>query len=124
MRDYFICHSERIFKKQLTMEEINSGYHACVTQRGTYEPTFRTKINLHEKGVTFWDPASQMRGPPDSWVGVSAIPLLHVSHLWIMGREFGVVLNCTDLQLYDAQPRACPFVRTRSSVQPEAEPPQ
>ena len=121
MKDYLICHSERIFKKQLTIEEVNSGYHACVTQRGTYEPTIRTKVNLHEKGVTFWDAEGNMRSPPDSWIGVSAIPRLHVSHLWIMGREFGVVLNCTDLQVYDAEPRMCPFARTCSFVQPEAE---
>ena len=65
-----------------------------------------------------------MRGPPESWIGISAIPRLNVSHLWIMGREFGVVLNCTDLQLYDAEPRSCPFARTRSFVQPEADNPQ
>ena len=65
-----------------------------------------------------------MRAPPDSWVGLSAIPRLHVSYLWIMGLEFGVVLTCTDLQLYDAEPRECPYARTRSFVQPEGDPPQ
>jgi len=121
MKDYLMCHSERIFEKQLTVDEINSGSHPVVTQRGSYDPTFRTKVNLHDKGVTFWDSDGSMRGPPKIWVGRTAIPRLHVSHVWIMGREFGVVLTCTDLQLYEAEPRECPFARTRSFIQPEGE---
>ena len=108
-----MCHSERIFKRQLTMDDIESGYHSVVSQRGTYDPTFRTKINLHEKGVTFWDPDGNIRGPPDNWIGISAIPRIHVSHLYLMGRDFGVIFNCTDLQIFDAQPRECPIARTR-----------
>ena len=123
-RDYLMCHSERIFKKQLTMKEINSGYHPTITQRGSYDPTFRTKINMHEKGVTFWDSNGQVRAPPDSWVGLTAIPRLHASHVWIMSREFGIVLTCTDLQIFESEPRECPFARTRSFVQPETDPPQ
>jgi len=107
--------------QKTAIEEINSGYHPCINQRGSYDPTFRTKINLHEKGCAFWDSDGQMRAPPESWVGLTAIPRLHVSHLYIMGREFGVVLTCTDLQLYEAEPRVCPFARTRSFVQPEGE---
>ena len=65
-----------------------------------------------------------MRPHPESWIGLTAIPRLHVSHLWIMGREFGVVLNCTDLQVYEPERLACPFlVRARSFVQPEPDPP-
>ena len=42
-----------------------------------------------------------------------------------MGREFGVVLNCTDLQVFDAEPPNCLFLkRTRSFVEPEADDPQ
>ena len=62
-----------------------------------------------------------MRMPPDKWIGLSAIPRLHVSHVWIMGREFGLVLTCTDLQLYEAEPRECPFQRTRLFIEPEGE---
>ena len=96
-----------------------------MTQRGSYDPTFRTKINLHDKGATFWDPAGNKRPQPEDWRELSAIPRLNVSHLWIMGREFGVVLNCTDLQVYEPERPTCPFlIRTRSSVELEADPPQ
>ena len=98
------------------MEEINSGYHPTITRRGSYDPTFRTKINPHEKGVTFWDSDGKVRAPPESWVGLTAIPRLHVSHLWIMSREFGIVLVCTDLQLFESEPRECSFARTRSFI--------
>jgi len=121
MKDYLLCHSERIFKRQLSVEDINSGYHPIITQRGSYDPTFRTKVNLHEKGVTFWDADGKIRATPDSWLGLTAIPRLHVSHVWIMSREFGVVLSCTDLQIFESQPRECPFARMRSFVQPEVE---
>ena len=36
--------------RPLTADEVASGYHSCVSQRGSYDPTLRTKINLHEKG--------------------------------------------------------------------------
>ena len=72
--------------------------------------------------MTFWDSAGNIRAPPENWRDLSAIPRLQVSHFCIMGREFDVVLNCTDFQVYDAERPSCPFVtRTRSFVQPEAE---
>jgi hypothetical protein len=41
-----------------------------------------------------------------------------------MGREFSVVLNCTDLQVFNAERPSCPFMkRTCSSVEPEADDP-
>jgi hypothetical protein len=124
LKDYLMGNSERIFKKQLSAVEIETGYHSCVTTRGSYEPMFRTKINLHEKGVTFWDVTGHIRGPPDDWRDLTAIPRLHVSHLWIMGREFGIVVNCVDLQVFEPVCRPCPFLtRTRSFVEPEADPP-
>ena len=51
LKDYLLGNSERIFRKQLSADEVASGYHSCVSQRGSYEPTFRMKVNLHEKGV-------------------------------------------------------------------------
>ena len=56
LKDYILGNSELIFKRQLSADEIASGYHSCVSQRCSYDPTFRTKIKFHERGVTFWDP--------------------------------------------------------------------
>ena len=38
------------------------------------------------------------------------VPRLHLSHLWIMGHDFGWVMNVTDLQILDGDAQIeCPF---------------
>ena len=43
---YLTCHSERLFKKPLTLEQVCDGYKPCVSRRGTYPPTLRCKLNI------------------------------------------------------------------------------
>ena len=38
------------------------------------------------------------------------VPRLHLSHLWIMGREFGWVFNVADLMVINGDTQVeCPF---------------
>ena len=43
---YLTCHSERLFKKPLTIDQVRDGYKPCVSRRGTYPPTLRCKLNI------------------------------------------------------------------------------
>ena len=36
-------------------------------------------------------------------------PYCQLANLWMQGRQFGVTLNCLDLQIISAAPAVCPF---------------
>ena len=55
-------HSERIFKKKLTREQVIKMYHSPVSQKRDYPALLRTKINLDIGGT--WSSEGQPRDPP------------------------------------------------------------
>ena len=72
----------------------------------------RTKITVDgPKTCKFWDSNGKLRDAPDDWKSVGLCPALSVSHLYIMGKEFGWVILCTDLEICDTPPAVSPFAR-------------
>jgi hypothetical protein len=98
MIGYLLAHSERIFKKQLTIEQVRESYHPALKRQGDYPPLLRTKLNTTGRGACrFWTADQQKREAPEDWRSAEMRPVLHLSHLWIMGRECGLVINATDI---------------------------
>ncbi len=54
-----------------------------------------------------------LRAQPTEWARTRLQLRFHVSHLWIMGAGFGLVVSATDAQVLSeadaAAERACPF---------------
>ena len=48
---------------------------------------------------------------------MSLRPILSISHLYIMGKEFGWVILCTDIQICDSPQTSCPFARSPTPVE-------
>ncbi len=95
-REYILDNSLRMFRKQLTPEQVNDGYHPTVKRNptGAYEPLLRTKLNTSGRGeVSYWTPEGQRREAPTDWRRVSVIPQLEITNLWSMSREMGWVLS-------------------------------
>jgi len=116
--EYLAEHSERLFKKKLSPEQVAVGYVSCLKTKEGYEPLIRAKINTEgKKAICYWTPDGKERGPPESWRGVRMMLKLHVSHLWIMGTQFGLAINALDAQVLEqeeedataATRRSCPF---------------
>ena len=107
---YLTCHSTRIFGKPLTIEQVRDGYRPCVSRRGTYPPTLRCKVNLAGSSncVRCWSPAEQRIEVPQEFRGLEMVARVSVMHLWIMNREFGWVLQPTDLMCSEVS-QTCPF---------------
>ena len=117
-KDYTQAHAERLFKKPMTREEIDAGYRSPLSVAGEYLPLVRTKITIEgPKACKFWTLDGKPREPPEDWRKVSLRPILSISHLYIMGKEFGWVVRCTDIQICDNPQASCPFARSPSPVE-------
>ena len=109
MVSYLFEHSERIFKKQLTLEQVRESYHPTLKRQGDYPPLLRTKINsTGRQACRYWTVDQQKRDQPEDWRSAEMRPMLHLSHLWLMGRECGLVVNATDLLVRESS-SAFPF---------------
>jgi len=108
-------HSELLFKKALTREQIEEGYHPTIkrSENGTYASTLSTKLTkLNTTGrreVSYWTPKSAKREAPEDWRRVTVVPALEISFLWQVGREIGWwTLQCNHLRVYE-ESSSCPF---------------
>ena len=58
-----------------------------------------------------WDTDGQRIPLPDDLRGIPMSARVRVDRLWCMSKEYGLVLEVTDIQLYDvAADTSCPFV--------------
>ena len=72
--------------------------------------TLRTKINRTGRyALQAYTPDKQKREHPESWRGCSVQPQITFKGLYIMGREFGPVLDCTHVIVHEAKGEDCPF---------------
>ena len=107
---YLVTHSERIFKRgPLTFEQVKESYHPTLTRNADYPPLLRTKLDTAGRRLCkFWTVDQQKRDAPEDWRSCEVRPQLHLSHLWIMGRECGIVCN-VDALLVRETSSAFPF---------------
>ncbi len=114
--EYLAEHSERILKRKLTKEQVEAGYLSCLKPGAKdLPPLLKTKIDLEGRhAVHCWDQDGNDKGqvPPDEWRGSYIEARVHISHLWQMANQYGVVMRLTDANLADAgEPpkHSCPF---------------
>ena len=108
------AHSERIFGKKLSLEQVQAAYRPCLRQKEGFLPLLHTKVTLDDgpNATTFWDEQKQKCDPPEDFRNVSALVKLSVPHLWISNcNSFGFVVNVVSMQLQKQQPVIvkCPF---------------
>jgi hypothetical protein len=106
---YLTTHSERIFNKPLSVEQVKESYHPTLKRHGDYPCLLRAKFDTAgRRACKFWSVEQQKREAPEDWRSSEVRPQLHVSHLWIMGRECGLVCNIEALLVQEAS-LTCPF---------------
>jgi hypothetical protein len=110
--DYICAHSERLFKKSLSLAQVKDMYHPCIRKAPGYEPLLRTKFNAAgtRGACRFWTAGGEEREAPVDWREAEVTPHVHVSHLWMMGGSCGLVVNVCDLLVTEAS-RSFPFAR-------------
>ena len=110
-----IEHTDRLFNKCLTAEQVRASYSSCIrdSDKG-YPPTLKTKLDAGSgrHAVVCWDEDGNQLETPASWRQFLIRPRLHVTHLWVMGSAFGPVVRVTDALLRPnaaSAERKCPF---------------
>ncbi len=100
-KTYIEQESERLLGKQLTKEQVESGYVSCVKENPGKPPLLKLKLNMPNSArpCRFWNPDGSEAPWPQDWV-MSFQIRIKVSHLWIMGAkeraEFGFVCLLED----------------------------
>ena len=76
---------------------------------GDYPATLRCKLNtVGQKACRFWTDKFERLNMPEDLRLCGLIPRVHVKSLYIMGREVGLVIDCTDLLVITPE-ETCPF---------------
>jgi hypothetical protein len=110
--DYNCAHNERLFKKQLTLQQTRDLYHPTIRQSPDYEPLQRAKINMPNTRTAcrYWTASGESRDAPVHGREADVKPHVHISHLWLIGGSLGIDVNVCDLLVTEGS-RAFPFAR-------------
>ena len=107
LTDYLSKHSERIFRKNMSREQVSETMRNPVTQRASYQPHLRCKIR--PASVRVWDGDGKQRTLPADLRQYNLVPRITIEKLWIMSRECGLVLQVSDLMVLEKEECTCPF---------------
>ena len=108
--NYLSDHSERVFKKKLTPDQVREGYRSPVTKKGSYRGHLRCKINSSGAAmVRCWSTEDKRREMPADLRNHEMVPRINISHLWMMSREYGWVFQVNDLMVCEGE-ELCPFI--------------
>ena len=69
----------------------------------------RAKMNLAGKGqVKCWNSNKMPRPAPEDWTICEVQPCLHVKGLWLMSKDFGLIIEMADALVSESS-QSCPF---------------
>jgi len=106
---YLTNHSFRLFKAIKTEAQIRENYRSPVQKKGDYRALLRTKVNCEgSHPVRCWGINRERVELPEDLRDTELVAKITLSHLWMMSKEYGFVMLCTDLQVRSSAAE-CPF---------------
>ena len=107
---YITENSERVLGKHLTQDQVAARYQPVLRHSDKqYPPSLRVKMNRDGKyACKFWQ-HKEPRHAPETWSGSSVTVRLHVKSLYLMGQNFGVTIDVTDVSIESEPTSYCPF---------------
>ena len=102
--------SRKYFGQDLSPTQIAERYSPAVKVSQKGYSHLRAKMNLTGRnGVKCWDAESkQQRKMPDDWTMCEVSPCLEIKGLWIMNKDFGLLIEMTDALISESF-TVCPF---------------
>ncbi len=105
--------SLQIFGRTLGQAEVEEMYKPMSRKVGEYPRNLRAKLNTTGFfAATFWAPDKTrlyMQSAPESLAGRTLNVRVALQAIWIGDDGWGVVADCTDVQLTPMAPEVCPF---------------
>ena len=110
-RKYLVEHCERLFKRKLSAETIAENFKPPTTQKGEYRPLLRCKLQTTgHRAARCWDSSGNAIPLPEDLRNLPLSVKVRLDRLWRMSKEFGFVVEITDIQLHEAPAAVeCPF---------------
>ena len=102
--------SSDFFGRAMSEEELAEWYKPITKKVEEYPRNLRVKMNTQGQYRTrYWGADKQSMQPPETHEGLSFNARVVFRGVWIGEDAFGIVCDCTDLQLADGAAAACPF---------------
>jgi len=100
----------KYFGKQRSADQIAESYTPCTKYHEKYGSALKGKMNLAGPGaVRVWDAENKLRPAPEEWRDALVNARLKLRSLWFMGGNFGITLECGDVQILSENSAECPF---------------
>ena len=94
----------------LTPEQVKERYASSLKTSHKNYQTLRAKMNKSGRyALQCYDTEKEKRSQPDTWRGCSIRPLLVLRAVWVMGRDFGSIIECSHCCVRECGGDECPF---------------
>ena len=96
---------------QLTPEQVQDRYVSCLKTSSKGYQTLRAKMNRSGRyALQCYTPDKEKRVHPETWRGCMIRPRLLIKEIWIVGKDFGALLECSHVVVKESgDDEYCPF---------------
>jgi len=107
--DYAFQHSERLFGKALTKDQVSDRYNSVLKKADKYPSYIKVKLGTERNAPKYWDESKQPRDAPTDFMACSLQCKLRIVSLWFMNTSFGLTVQLQDAQVVSEHAQTCPF---------------
>ena len=101
--------SRKYLGQDMTVAQVQERYSPAIKVNPKGYSHLRAKMNTSGRSaVTCWDENRMKREPPDDWTRVEVHPSFEIKGLWMMGKDFGLLIELTNAKITES-PAICPF---------------
>lgn len=100
----------KYFGQDMTLEQIQERYASAIKTSSKGYVHLKAKMNIAGRSqVRCWDANTrQPRKLPSDWTTCEVQPYFEIRGLWLMGKDFGLLVELTDALISESAP-SCPF---------------
>ena len=107
--DYATQHSERLFGKTLTKDQVTDRYNGVFKKADKYQPFIKIKIGSDRNAPSYWDVEKQKREAPEDFTTCSLNCRIRLVGFWYMNTSFGLTCQLMDAMVTAESSVSCPF---------------
>jgi hypothetical protein len=100
----------RFFEKDMTFAQVEEAYKSISKRTAEYPRNLRVKVNTRGLQATrYWDEAKNLVAAPEHHAGLAFSARVTLRGLWFVNNSWGLVCECSDLKVIEAEVVECPF---------------
>ena len=106
---YATQHSDRLFGKILTTDQVTDRYNGVYKKAEKYASFLKIKIGTDRNAPNYWDSEKQKRDAPEDFTSCQLNCRVRLMGFWFMNTSFGLSCQLADAQVTAELSVACPF---------------